>query len=152
MRLTEYLKPENIKLPLAATEKTAAIEELIDLLHAHGEIRDVEKVRKAVLEREATRSTGIGDGEYLLGAMRVRVADGQARLADSGALAGSTLTMGDAVRRAVKDVGLSIETASRYASAVPARVLGLTDRGTLTPGARADLVFLDEDLRVIEVP
>lgn len=62
MRLTEYLKPENIKLPLAATEKTAAIEELIDLLHAHGEIRDVEKVRKAVLEREATRSTGIGDG------------------------------------------------------------------------------------------
>lgn len=101
---------------------------------------------------DAIDATGIGDGEYLLGAMRVRVADGQARLADNGALAGSTLTMGDAVRRAVRDVGLPIETASRYASAVPARVLGLTDRGTLTPGARADLVFLDEDLRVTEVP
>ena len=62
MRLTDILKPENIKLPLVAADKTAAIEELVDLLAEHGEIRDVQRVRQAVLEREATRSTGIGDG------------------------------------------------------------------------------------------
>ena len=62
MRLTDILKPENIKLPLASTEKTAAIEELIDLLDANGEVRDLERVRTAVLEREATRSTGFGNG------------------------------------------------------------------------------------------
>ncbi len=62
MRLTDILKPENIKLPLIATDKIAAIEELIDLLEANGEIKDLARVRQAVLEREATRSTGIGDG------------------------------------------------------------------------------------------
>lgn len=62
MRLTEILKLENIKVPLAADEKTAAILELVDLLDANGEIKDVERVRQAVLEREATRSTGFGNG------------------------------------------------------------------------------------------
>ncbi|GAA2733109.1 N-acetylglucosamine-6-phosphate deacetylase [Actinocorallia aurantiaca] len=108
--------------------------------------------RRLALITDAIDATGIGDGDYLLGAMHVRVKDGQARLIENGSLAGSTLTMDAAVRRAVNDVGLPIETASHYASAVPARVLGLTDRGTLTPGARADLVFLDDGLRVIEVP
>jgi N-acetylglucosamine-6-phosphate deacetylase len=107
---------------------------------------------RLALITDAIDATGIGDGEYLLGAMRVRVADGRARLVENGSLAGSTLTMDAALRRAVKDVGLPIETASRYASAVPAGVLGLTDRGALAPGMRADLVILDDDLRVIEVP
>ena len=62
MRLTDILKPENIKLPLAATDKQSAIEELVDLLASHGEVENADHVRKAVLEREATRTTGIGDG------------------------------------------------------------------------------------------
>lgn len=62
MRLTDILKPENIKLPLAATDKQTAIEELIGLLESTGEIHDPARVRQAVLEREATRTTGIGDG------------------------------------------------------------------------------------------
>ena len=62
MRLTDILKLENIKLPLAALDKTAAIVELIDLLDANGELRDAGKVRQAVLERESTRSTGFGNG------------------------------------------------------------------------------------------
>lgn len=62
MRLTDILKPENIRLPLAATNKTAAIEELIDLLAANGEVVDRERLGRAVLEREATRSTGLGNG------------------------------------------------------------------------------------------
>ena len=62
MRLTDILKPENIKLPLAATDKQSAIEELVALLADHAEVEDADRVRRAVLDREATRTTGIGDG------------------------------------------------------------------------------------------
>jgi fructose-specific phosphotransferase system IIA component len=62
MRLTEILKPENIKVPLAATSKTDAIGELVNLLAENGQVTDAKKVLDAVLDREATRTTGIGNG------------------------------------------------------------------------------------------
>ena len=62
MRLTEVLKPANIKLPLSATTKTEAIKELVDLLDANGELTSAKAVLDAVLDREATRTTGIGNG------------------------------------------------------------------------------------------
>src|SRR4051812_44466799 len=62
MRLTDILKPQNIKVPLESTAKAAAIAELVDLLAANGEVHDPKKVLDAVLERESTRTTGIGNG------------------------------------------------------------------------------------------
>src|ERR1700722_16755541 len=62
MRLTEILKPENIKIPLVAKTKNEAITELVQLLADNGQITDPKKVVEAVLEREATRTTGIGNG------------------------------------------------------------------------------------------
>ncbi|HSZ57127.1 MAG TPA: PTS sugar transporter subunit IIA [Tepidisphaeraceae bacterium] len=62
MRLTEILKPANIKLPLNAKTKTEAIGELVDVLGASGEVTDSKKVLDSVLERESTRTTGIGNG------------------------------------------------------------------------------------------
>jgi fructose-specific phosphotransferase system IIA component len=62
MRLTEILKPQNIKVPLQAKVKADAIKELVDLLAANGEVHDPKKVLDAVLERESTRTTGIGNG------------------------------------------------------------------------------------------
>ena len=62
MKLTEILSPERIKLPLEATEKTAVIGELVELLGEQGLLRDTRQVRNCVLERERTRSTGIGNG------------------------------------------------------------------------------------------
>lgn len=62
MRLTELLKPQNIKLDLNARTKTEAITELVNLLAANGQIADLHKVLATVLEREATRTTGIGNG------------------------------------------------------------------------------------------
>ena len=62
MRLTEILKPQNIKVPLEATAKADAIGELVNMLAANGEVKDPRKVLDAVLEREATRTTGIGNG------------------------------------------------------------------------------------------
>jgi fructose-specific phosphotransferase system IIA component len=62
MRLTDILKPQNIKAPLAAKTKTEAIGELVALLAANNEVADAKKVLDAVLERESTRTTGIGNG------------------------------------------------------------------------------------------
>jgi mannitol/fructose-specific phosphotransferase system IIA component (Ntr-type) len=65
MRLTEILKPENIKVPLASTTKTEAIGELVNLLADNKAITDPKKVLDSVLDREATRTTGIGKGQGL---------------------------------------------------------------------------------------
>jgi mannitol/fructose-specific phosphotransferase system IIA component (Ntr-type) len=62
MRLTDILKPQNIKVPLEANVKTDAIGELVELLAGNGELTDPKKVLEAVLDREATRTTGIGNG------------------------------------------------------------------------------------------
>src|SRR5687768_18499628 len=62
MRLTDILKPENIKVPLTSTTKTDAIGELVTLLAENKAITDAKKVLDSVLDREATRTTGIGNG------------------------------------------------------------------------------------------
>src|SRR4029453_5166358 len=62
MRLTEILKPTNIKVPLQAKVKNEAIAELVNMLAANGEVKDPKKVLDSVLDREATRTTGIGNG------------------------------------------------------------------------------------------
>src|SRR5580693_5315114 len=62
MQLTDILKPGNIKVPLAAKTKNEAIAELVQLLADNGQITDAKKVLDAVLERESTRTTGIGNG------------------------------------------------------------------------------------------
>jgi fructose-specific phosphotransferase system IIA component len=62
MKLSDILVRTCVKVPLAATEKTAAITELVDLLAAAGQVRDRDVVLNAVLTREQARSTGIGKG------------------------------------------------------------------------------------------
>ena len=62
MRLTEILKAQNIKVPLTSASKSDAIKELVDLLAANGEVSDSRRVLDSVLERESTRTTGIGNG------------------------------------------------------------------------------------------
>jgi fructose-specific phosphotransferase system IIA component len=62
MRLTDILKPTNIKVPLVATAKADAIGELVSLLKENGEVTDSKKVLDSVLDRESTRTTGIGNG------------------------------------------------------------------------------------------
>jgi N-acetylglucosamine-6-phosphate deacetylase len=100
------------------------------------------------LVTDAMQAAGMPDGEYRLGAARVRVADGRATLADDGSIAGSTLTMDRAVRNAVGFLGITVEEAVVLASVNPARLLGIADRkGAIAPGMDADLTILDDDLR-----
>jgi len=62
MNITQLLKPECIRVPLVATERFAAIEELVDLLDQSGNLTDRNLVLESVIARERTRSTGIGMG------------------------------------------------------------------------------------------
>ena len=104
---------------------------------------------KLVVITDAMEATGQGDGEFKLGAQRVFVRDGIARLMD-GTLAGSTLTMDVAFRNTIAATGCSLIEASRMCSHTPACAIGLGERkGLIAPGYDADLVFLDQDLRVV---
>ncbi|MFS0727315.1 amidohydrolase family protein [Paenibacillus sp. 1P07SE] len=75
--------------------------------------------------------------------------DGIARLQEGGNLAGSTLTMIEAVRFMLKHTALTLPQISRMASLNPARRLGLQETtGSLSVGKLADLVWCDHELRV----
>ena len=105
-----------------------------------------------VLVTDAIDATGVGDGMFVLAGQEVHVRDGEARLPSTESLAGSTLTMDQALRRAVKSSGLSLEQAAAAASTNPARVLGLdASIGSVAVGRRGDLVVLDDDLQVTAV-
>jgi N-acetylglucosamine-6-phosphate deacetylase len=75
--------------------------------------------------------------------------DGAAPHLPDGTLAGSALTMDRAVANVVHHAGVPLEDALRAASTTPADVVGAVDHGRLAVGARADLVTLDGDLRVV---
>ena len=109
-------------------------------------------IANVALVTDAISAAGMPDGEYTLGGLSVMLRDGVARLRDSDHLAGSTLTMLDAFRYLVREVGVSVPDASRMASANPARQLGM-DRfaGSLKPGKRADVLLLDASLGLLRV-
>ncbi|MFD8672361.1 N-acetylglucosamine-6-phosphate deacetylase [Streptomyces seoulensis] len=95
---------------------------------------------------DAMDAAGSADGRYLLGPLEVEVQGGVARLVEGGSIAGSTLTLDRAFRRAVTVDGLPVADVVRALSANPARLLGMADRvGSLEPGKDADLVLLDAD-------
>jgi N-acetylglucosamine-6-phosphate deacetylase len=132
----------------------AFVELIADGVHLHPAVLRMVATRKphlAVLVTDAMAAAANDDGDYVLGSMAVEVRDRVARLADTGAIAGSTLTMAGAVKFAVQRAGLPIEDVVRAATASPAAMLGLERRGALRPGFSADLVVLDADLDVVRV-
>jgi N-acetylglucosamine-6-phosphate deacetylase len=99
---------------------------------------------RVALVSDSIAAAGLGDGTYPLGPVEVTVADGVARRAD-GVLAGSTLTLLDAVRN-VHGLGASLVDAVNAATVTPARVGGHPNLGVLRPGAIADVLVLDDRL------
>jgi N-acetylglucosamine-6-phosphate deacetylase len=102
-----------------------------------------------VLVTDAMAAAGMTPGDYELGGRRVHLEDGAVRLPD-GTLAGSALTMDEAVRNAAEFLGISLTEAVRMASEVPASALNLEGKGRIAAGCDADFVLLDARGTVLE--
>jgi N-acetylglucosamine-6-phosphate deacetylase len=139
-------------VPALLEDERVTLELICDGVHLHpGLVHSVLALAgpgRVALVTDAIAAAGAGDGVYELGGRDVRVEDGVARLAGADTLAGSTLTMDAALRVAV-GAGVTVADAARALSETPARLLGLHERvGALEPGMDADLVVLDDGLRV----
>lgn len=149
-----HRSPGPVAACLAAAARGDAVVELVaDGVHLAPEtVRAVFDVAAGhvVLVTDAMAATGVADGEHVLGGLRVVVADGVARLAEGGAIAGGTAHLLDVVRATV-DAGVDLVAAVRAASVTPAVVLGRDDVGALVAGRRADVVVADRDLRPLDV-
>jgi N-acetylglucosamine-6-phosphate deacetylase len=104
-------------------------------------IADLVHVHPAALRLAIQRKPNVALVTDRVAVVGMDVSDGAARLAD-GTLVGSTLSMDNAVRNVV-GLGVPISRAIEMASTIPAQALGLTDRGRIATGCRADLVALD---------
>ena len=119
-----------------------------DLLHVHaGAIKvALRAIPHLYCVTDSTAASGMPDGEYMLGSQKVHKCMGGVRLPD-GTLAGSTLTMDQALRNLV-GLGLDLADASKRVSTFAADYLGELERGRLAPGCFADIVVLDRDLNI----
>lgn len=104
---------------------------------------------RIVFISDSMRATGMPDGQYTLGGLDVMVKGRRAVLVSDGALAGSATNLMDCMRTAVKDMKIPLETAVACATVNPAKSLGVYDtRGSISIGKKADLVLLDEELKI----
>ena len=133
----------------AALAHAEHAELIADLLHVHpGAIHvALRAIPGLYCVTDSTSAAAMPDGDYTLGRHRVSKCLGGVRLAD-GTLAGSTLTMDQALRNLVGPLGLPLVQAAQRVATHAARYLGLTDRGRIVAGAQADLVSCDGELAV----
>jgi N-acetylglucosamine-6-phosphate deacetylase len=102
-----------------------------------------------ILISDGISATGMPDGKYMLGQFEVTVSAGICRNSE-GKLAGSTLTLDRALRNIVK-LGTPLAHALQMLTLNPATMLGIEfKKGSLRPGADADIVLLDEELKVTQ--
>jgi N-acetylglucosamine-6-phosphate deacetylase len=146
-------EPGTIGAVLDSDRVTAEL--IADGVHVHpASLRLAVRLKGAdriCLITDSMNAAGLGDGDFRVGGLDVAVKNGQARLKESGALAGSVLTLNRAVRNIVEWTGMPVSAAVRMASLIPARVLGL-DReiGSLETGKRANLAVFDRQFNVLD--
>ncbi|MDX1763565.1 MAG: N-acetylglucosamine-6-phosphate deacetylase [bacterium] len=138
---------------LLAPRVTAEV--IVDGCHLHSAMVQLAHRLKGaaamILVSDAVPLAGAGSGSFSMGGQRVQVREGRAEN-ESGSLAGSLLTMGEAVKRSVVYGRIPLREAVEMAALNPARRLGVTDRkGRLTAGADADFVVLNDALDVERV-
>jgi N-acetylglucosamine-6-phosphate deacetylase len=126
------------------------VEMIADGIHLHPIVlkmlTQIKESEKLVLITDAMRATGFKEGTYDLGGQEVIVTQGQAKL-KNGTLAGSVLTMDQAVKNLVTKVGISLLNAVQMASYNPAKCLGIDDKkGSLELYKDADIVILNKNL------
>lgn len=95
----------------------------------------------SLLISDSVAPTGLGDGVFDLWGERITVENGRTRN-ERGSIAGSVISMQDAAKL-VRSLGFTNDEIGKMASMNPAKLLGLSDRGAIEPGKRADLTGID---------
>ncbi|MEJ5230046.1 MAG: N-acetylglucosamine-6-phosphate deacetylase [Pseudothermotoga sp.] len=125
---------------------------ICDMIHLHPAtvklVLDTKGPSRSVLVTDSMTATGLEDGEYFLGELQVVVKDKIARTKVDQSLAGSTLTLDEAVRNLVFKLDFNLRDVVTMATKTASEASGL-DCGVIKVGGCADFVALDEDLRVI---
>ncbi|MBQ9990181.1 MAG: N-acetylglucosamine-6-phosphate deacetylase [Lachnospiraceae bacterium] len=140
----------------AALESDIYCEAICDGRHLHpGTVRLLLKTKgldKVVAITDSIMAAGLPDGNYKLGVNDVVVVDGDAKLADSGVRAGSTLTQDVALKNLLSFTGRPLEEIIPLLTENPANLLKISDRkGYLADQKDADLVILDGDNNIADV-
>lgn len=140
----------------AAVERDDITPEIIcDGVHIHpAMVRLAFKLfgpERMILISDTMEAAGLDDGEYQLGGQAVTVRGNRATLHD-GTIAGSNTNLALCLGHAVREMSIPLGHALRAATFNPARAIGVEDEcGSIAPGKRADLVFLDDDARITQV-
>jgi N-acetylglucosamine-6-phosphate deacetylase len=138
----------------ALLDDDAYVELIADGIHVHPGIwpliTRLKPRDRLLLVSDALAVAGTPQGRGRIGDLDIEVRDGRATLAGTDTLAGSVIALDSAVRNAAA-MGIPLTDAVAAASRNPLELLGVTDRGRLAEGQRADLVELDEDLQVRRV-
>lgn len=136
---------------LLLSDKITA-ELIVDNYHLHPAMIELAFKTKGkdrlVLITDAMRAKCLQNGTYDLGGQAVNVLHGKATLED-GTLAGSTLQMNEAIKNITKTTTVSLIDAITMAASNPARVLSLPRKGVIEVGFDADLVVLNDKLKVL---
>jgi N-acetylglucosamine-6-phosphate deacetylase len=122
---------------------------IVDLHHVNAEacrIAFASAPGRIMLVTDASAPAGMPPGRYELGGEPVVLEPGQPPLREDGTIASSSLALDKGVANAV-GIGIDLLTAVEAATRIPADLVGRADLGRIEPGARADLVWLGEDLR-----
>ncbi len=138
----------------ALTEDASYVELIADGIHVHPAlwpiITRLKPVDRLLLVSDAIAPAGTGDAGRQIGGLEVEIVGQRVTLVGSSTLAGSVLTLDAAVRNLVT-AGVPLPDAVAAASRNPLAMLGVTDRGRIAAGQRADFVELDDDLQVRRV-
>lgn len=140
MRPLDHRKPGILGEVL--TNKNLSAEIIADGIHLNPAVIRLVTLAKGeertVLVTDATSATGMPDGKYMLGHCEIEVKDGMCTY--QGTLAGSILTLDQAVRNVMNFADWDLQKSVRAATLNPAKTAGAKNKGILKPGADADLV------------
>ncbi|MFE8698647.1 N-acetylglucosamine-6-phosphate deacetylase [Cytobacillus sp. FJAT-53684] len=132
-------------------EEQVKTEVIADFLHSHPAALKLSFRLKGahgiIMITDAMRAKGLPYGDYDLGGQTVHVTEKGAHLSN-GALAGSVLTMDQAVRNIRKVTNCSLQELVSMSSTNAAKQLRLPNKGYIAEGSDADLVILDKELNV----
>jgi N-acetylglucosamine-6-phosphate deacetylase len=138
----------------ALTNDEVYVELIADGLHVERSVWPIilraKPPGRLILVSDAIGLAGTGEGRMRIGELEVEIRDGACRLVSDGRLAGSVIALDTAVRNVVAS-GVSLPLAVRAASRNPLELLGVSDRGRIATGQRADIVELDDQLNVLRV-